>query len=76
MALIDEKLVEINNSMSTLTERVDDTDRRLGELESGGGMGGLHGEVKAAMISVRDEFKKVLQALQASEAAKDDELMA
>jgi len=76
VALVDERLAEITNSMSTLTERVDDMDRRLEELESGGDMEGLRGEVKAAIIIVGDEFKRELQALQASESAKDDELKA
>ena len=74
VALVDEKLAEINSSMSALTERVDDMDRRLEELESEGDMEGLCGEVKAAMISVGDEFRKELHALQASKAFKDDEL--
>ena len=60
VALVDERLAEITNSMSTLTERVGDMDRRLEELESGEDMEGLRGEVKAAMTTVGDEFKREL----------------
>jgi len=32
--LVDERLAEINNSMATLTGRVDDIEKRIEELES------------------------------------------
>ena len=48
----DKRLDEINNSMSTLTSRVDDIDKRLEELESMEDFEEFHGEVQVAMNSV------------------------
>ena len=56
--------------------RVEDMDKRIEEFKSMGRMDELHGEMQAAMSSVVADFKKELQALQASGAAKDGELQA
>lgn len=76
MGLIEEWLVEINATMLALTGWVDDMDKRIEELKSEGDMEEFRGEMQIAMASVMADFKKELQALQASEVAKDGKLQA
>ena len=57
VGLVEERLAEINNTMSTLTGKADDMDRRVEGLESEGGMEKLRGETQMAMTSVVVDFK-------------------
>lgn len=54
MGLVEELLVEINSTMSALTGRVDDMDKRLEELESKGDIEKLRREMQATINSVVD----------------------
>jgi len=49
---VDERLVEINNSVATLRSRMDDMEKHLKELEATGEFEELQGEVQAAINSV------------------------
>jgi len=48
---MEERLPEINTSMLALTNRVNDIDKRIEELEFKGDMDKLHGEMQAAVSS-------------------------
>jgi len=74
LVLLNERLAKINNSMTTLTGRVNDMEKRLKELESMEDFGELRGELQVQSM-VADVNKKI-QALRASEAIKDAELQA
>ena len=60
MDLVEERLSEINNTVSVLTGRVDDMDRRIEELEYERDMEELYGEMQMAMTSVVADFRKEL----------------
>jgi len=60
--------------MSALTGKIEDIGKRIEELESTGDIDELCEEIQAAMSSIVANFKKELQALQASKAAKDGKL--
>jgi len=49
---VDERLVEINNSVATLMSRMDDMEKHLKELEATGDFEELQGEVQATINSV------------------------
>jgi len=74
--LVDDKLTEVNDSIITLTARVDEMEKRIEELESEGDLEELHGEMQVTVNSVVADVNKEVQALQASEAAQGDELKA
>jgi len=74
VGLIEERLAEINNTMSALTGRVDGMDRCIEGIESKMDMEELHGVMQAAMTCIVADFKKEFEALHVSKAAKDGEL--
>jgi len=74
--LVNERLAEINNSMTTLMGRVDDMDKLLKEFESMGDFEELCGDEQVAVNSVVADVNKESQALKASEAAKDAKIQA
>jgi len=76
MGIAKEWLAKINTTMSALTGRVDDKDRHIEELESERDVEELRGEKQTTMTSMVPDFKKELQVLQASEAAKGCEFQA
>ena len=74
MVLVYERLTEIDNSIATLTGRVDDLEKHLEELESMGDFEELHGEVQVAVNSVVVNVNKEVQAFRVSEATQKEEL--
>jgi len=59
--LVDKRLAESNNSVATLTDRVDNIAKHFKELESTGDFEELRGEVQATVNStMADVDKKVL----------------
>ena len=74
--LVDDKLAEVNNSIITLTGRVDEIRdshqgaRVRGDLEE------LRGEMQVAVNSVVADVNGEIQALRASKAAQQEELRA
>jgi len=74
--LVEERLIEINNSKATLVGRVDDIEKCLEELGSMRDFKELRGEVQAVVNSVVADVNKKIQALKASEAAKDAKIYA
>ena len=74
MGLVEEQLVEINTTMSSPMGRVDDMERRIEELGSEGDMEEFHREMQMVMNSVVATINKEIQALRASEVAKDGKL--
>jgi len=73
---VEERLTEINNSMTTLMDRVDDMDKRLEELESIRDFEELCREVQVAVNSVIANVNNEIQALKASETAKNAKIQA
>ena len=69
--LVDDRLVELNNSMAILTVGVDEMDKRLEEHEFMRDFEELHAEVKVTINSMLADVNKEIQALKASEATKD-----
>ena len=59
---MDERLADINNSMGTLTGRVDNMDKRFEELESIGDFEELHGEVQDTVNCMVADVNKGIQA--------------
>ena len=74
--LVDDKLTEVNNSILTLTGRVDEMEKRIEELESEGDLEELRGEMQVAVNFVVVDVNKEVQVLRASEDAKGEELKA
>ena len=74
--LVDDKFTEVNNSIITLTGRMDEMDTRIKELESEGDLEELRGEMQVAVNFVMAYVNKEVQALRASEAAQNKELKA
>ena len=74
--LVDDKLVEVNNSIISLTGRVDEMETRIKELESEGDLEELRWEMQVAMNSVVADVNGEIHALQASKAAQEEELKA
>jgi len=72
--LVDDKLAEVNNSIITLTGRVDEMETRIKELESEGDLEELRGEMQVAMNSIVIDVNGEIQALRASKAAQEEEL--
>ena len=64
--LVDDKLADVNNSIITLTGRVDEMEKRIEELESEGDLVELRGEMQVAINSVVADVNKEAQALRAS----------
>jgi len=63
VVLLDNRLTEINNFMSTLMGRVDDMDTHVEELESIGDFNELHEEIQVVVNSVLAGVNKEIQAL-------------
>ena len=74
--LVDDKLAEVNNSIITLTGRVDEMETRIKELESEGDLEELRGEMQVAVNSVVADVNKEILALRASKVAQEEELKA
>ena len=73
---MDERLTNINNFMATLIGRVDDMEKHLQELESMGDFEELRGKVQVVVNSMVADVNEEIQALKASEAAKDAKIQA
>ena len=56
--LIDDRLAEINDSIITLTGRVDEMEKRIKELESEGDVKELRGEMQVAVNSMAANVTK------------------
>jgi len=76
MALVEVRLIEINTTMSTLTDMVDDMNKYIKELEYEGDVEELWVEMQEALNSMLVDFNKEIQALQALAASMDGELQA
>jgi len=76
VVFVDERLVEISNSMSTLIGRVDDMKKHLEEIELVGDFEEFRGEAQVAVNSVVVDATKEVQALQASKGTQQEELRA
>jgi len=74
--LVNDKLAEVNDSIITLTGRVDKMETLIKELESEGHLEELHGEMQVAVNSVVADVNGEIPALQASKAAQEEELKA
>ena len=74
--LVDDKLAEVNNSIITLTGRVDEMETHIKKLESKGDLEELRGEMQVAVNSVVADVNGKIQALRASKAAQEEELKA
>ena len=74
--LVDDKLVEVNDSIITLTGRVDEMEKRIKELESERELEELCGEMQVAINSIVADVSKEVQALRVSEATQGEELKA
>ena len=61
--LMDKRFADINNSRATLTDRVDDMEKPLKELESMGDFEEHRGEVQVAMNVMLVDVNKEVQAL-------------
>ena len=70
--LVDDKFVKVNNSIITLTGRVDEMEKRIEELESKGNLEELCGEMQVAVNSIVADVNKEVQALRASEATQKE----
>ena len=66
--LVDERLVEINNSMAALMDRMDNIEKHLEELEFIRDFKVLRGEVQVAVNAMVADVNKEIHALWASEA--------
>ena len=64
--LVDDRLAEINDSIMTLTSRVDEMEKRIEELESDGDVEELRGEMQVAVNSMAANVTRDVQALQVS----------
>jgi len=64
--LVDDRLAEANDSIITLTARVDEMEKRIEELESEGDVEELCGEMQVAVNSMVANVTKDVQTLQAS----------
>ena len=73
---MDHRLAELNNSMATLTGRVDDMDKCLEEFESMRDFEDLRGEVQAVVNSMVTDVNKEVQALKAPEVFKNAKIHA
>ena len=67
--LVDDRLTEINDSIITLTGRVNEMENRIKELVSEGDLEELRGEMQAAMNFIVVDVNGEIQALRASKAA-------
>ena len=76
MVLAKDRLAEFTNFISTLTDRIEDLDKYIEELESIADIDELRGEKQVAMSSVVADINKEIRALQAYEIAMDGELQA
>jgi len=74
--LVNDKLAEVNDSIITLTGRVNEMEKCIEELESDGDLEELRGEMQVAVNFVMAYVNKEVQALRASEAAQNKELKA
>ena len=74
--LVNDKLAEVNNSIITLTSRVDEMETRIKELESEGDLEELRGEMQLAVNSVVADVNKEILALRALKVAQEEELKA
>jgi len=74
--LVNEKLAEVNNSIITLTGRVDKIEKHIEELESEGDLEELCGEMQVAVNSIVANVSKEVQALRALKATQEEELTA
>jgi len=63
VVLVDERLAKINNSMATLTGRVDDMEKHIEKLESMGDFEEFRGEVQAAANFIVANVTKKVQGL-------------
>lgn len=63
MVLMEDRLAKFTSTISTLTDRVDDMNKRIEELESIGDLDELSGEMQTAMSSVVATVNKEIQAL-------------
>ena len=70
MVLVNERLVEINTSISTLTGSIKDMDKPIEELESKGDMEELSVKMQAAMNSIVADINKEIQTFCASKDGK------
>jgi len=61
--LVDDKLAEINHSMSNLTGKVDDMEKRIEELESTGDLEEFHAEMQEAVKSLASNVDEEVRAL-------------
>ena len=74
--LVDDKVAEVNDSIITLTGRVDEMEKHIEEFESDGDLEELRGEIQVAVNSIVADVNKEVQAFQASEATQGEELKA
>jgi len=74
--LVDDKLAEVNNSIITLTGRVDKMEKCIEELESKGDLEELREKMQVAVNFVVADVNKEVQALRASKATQGKELKA
>jgi len=58
MVLVDDRLAEINNSIITLTGRVDEMEKHIKELKSEGDVEELRGEMQVAVNSMAPNVTK------------------
>jgi len=72
--LADDKLAKVNDSIITLTGRVDEMETHIKELESKGDLEELRGEMQLEINSVVADVNGEIQALRASKAAQEKEL--
>jgi soluble cytochrome b562 len=66
-SLVDDKLAEINHSVSTLTGRVEDVEKRIEELESTGDMEEFCLEMQEAVKSLASNVDDEVRALRDGE---------
>jgi len=65
--LVDDKLAEINHSMSNLTARVDDMEKRIEELKSTGDLEEFRAEMQEAVKSLASNVDEEVRALRDGE---------
>jgi len=63
MVLMEDRLTEFNSTISTLTDRVEDMNKRIEELKSIGNLDELSGEMQTTMNSVVATVNREVQAL-------------
>jgi len=76
VVLVDDKLVEVNDSIITLTGRVDEMENRIKELRSEEDFEELLGEMEVAVNSIVADVNGEIQALRASKVTQEEELKA